>query len=127
MSRDQIVADALTAISSGQAQVLTDAVGAAVDASALEQKASDGTLGQGDLDAAVAAAVAPLNAQIAQDATDLAAAHADADAKLAALQTSFDALTIDDTTKTAEVKNFTDSVAALSAALDAFKALIPAA
>lgn len=105
MSRDEIVSKALSDISTGQAQVLADAIGAAVDQSAIEQKASDGTLNQGDLDAAVAsavaAAVAPLNDQIAaltaQDAADVQAGK-DALAALSAvkdaLQAQFDSLSV---------------------------------
>ncbi len=92
MSRDQIIADAKAAIVSGQDAVLMSAIGAAVDASALEQKASDGTLGQSDVDAAVAAAVGPLNQQIvdltAKDEADLAAGQA----ALVDLQSKMDAL-----------------------------------
>ncbi len=85
MSKEQIVADAIVAITAGQASVLSDAIGAAVDASAAEQKGADGTLSQADVDAAVAKAV--LDTQAA-DAEAIVAAQSG----MAALQVSFDAL-----------------------------------
>lgn len=78
MSKKQILSDALADIAVGELQVRSDAIGKALDAMALEQKASDGTLSQSDVDQAVAAAVAPLNQQIsdlsAKDAADIQAA-----------------------------------------------------
>ncbi len=113
MSKADIVAAALSAISAGSAQVLSDAVGAAVDQSALEQKASDGTLGQGDLDAAVAAAVAPLNEQILaltdKDAADIAAGVA----ALSDLQGKLDTLAAKESVEAGIVNGLKDSLAAL--------------
>ncbi len=124
MGMAEFVASQKAAILAGQDAALEGGLEAVWVESALEQKASDGTLTQGDLDAAIKAATDPLNAQIAQDAADLTAAHADADAKLAALQTSLDAMTADDATKTKAVTDLQGSVAGVQAALDAIKALL---
>ncbi len=123
MSKDQIVSQALASISSGQAQVLADAIGVAVDQSALEQKASDGTLSQADLDKAVADAV---SAAQAVDAQALADAQAKAQADLAALQASLDSVTAKELGEEAAVKALQDAMAAVQASWDAVKALFPA-
>lgn len=77
MSKDQILADAISGISSGQAQVLQQVIGDALDKMALEQKASDGTLSQSDLDNAVAAQKAAdqaaLDAAVQKDIDDVKA------------------------------------------------------
>ncbi len=125
MSKVDLVAAGLAAVQAGEVQVLSDQLGLMYDAAAQEQKASDGTLTQADLDAAVKAATDPLNAKIAQDATDLAAAQADAATKLAAVQASLDAMTAQDLTDKAVVTNFQGAIAALQAALDALKAALP--
>lgn len=92
MSKEQIVSDAKAALLAGQDAILTQVLGVVADQSALEQKASDGTLSQADVDAAVLAAVTPLNDQIAalqlQDAADIKAGQ---DA-LASLQATLDTL-----------------------------------
>lgn len=131
MSREEIVSKALSDIVTGQAQVLSDVIGAAVDQSAIEQKASDGTLSQGDLDTAVAAAVEPLNQKIgelqlviATDEQALVDAHVEADAKLAEVTSALAAMTADDVVKTKAVTDLQGSVAAVQAALDSIKALL---
>lgn len=120
MSRDQIISDAVSAIQSGQLQVLQDAVGKAVDQSAVEQKASDGTLTQADLDAAVKSATDALNAQVAslqaQDAVDAKAAS-DAQAALADLQSKFNDLSQKEGLEEQQV-------AALQAKIDQIKQLL---
>lgn len=132
MSRDQIISDALAAISAGQAQVLSDAVSAAVDQSAIEQKASDGTLSQADVDAAVAAAVAPLNQQISdlqvKDAADVQAAvdaKAAGDAAVAALQVQFDDLKSAKDVEDGVIAGLNASIVSIQGALDALHALFP--
>lgn len=117
MSKAQIVADAISAISAGQAQVLNDAIGAAVDAAGVEQKASDGTLTQADLDKAVADATAA-------DAQALADAHAKADADLAALQVKLDAIITTEQSEKQVIVGLQNSVGQVQAALDAIKAII---
>lgn len=92
MSKIDIVAQIKAQIIQGQDQALEAGLEALYDQAAAEQKASDGTLTQADIDAAVKAAVDPLNAQIAelqaQDAADIKAGQ---DA-VAALQVKFDEL-----------------------------------
>jgi hypothetical protein len=134
MSRDQIIADALSAIQAGQAQVLSDSVSAAVDASALEQKSSDGTLSQSDVDAAVAAAVAPLNQQLsdlsAKDALDMQAAvdaKAAGDASVAAIQAQLDSLSAAKSVEDGVIAGLNSSIASIQGALDALHALFPPA
>ncbi len=133
MGKSDFVAQQLAAIQSGQTQVISDALGATFDEGALEQKASDGTLTQGDVDAAVAAAVAPLNAQIAdltaKDAADvqaLADAQAKAVSDLAALQGLLDAAVSADVADKALVSNLQGSIAAVQTSLDAIKAAVAA-
>lgn len=133
MSREQIISDALSAISAGQSQVLVDAVSAAVDQSAIEQKASDGTLSQGDVDAAVAAAVAPLMVQIsdlqAMDAVDKQAVidvKAQGDAALADLQSQFDAIKAAKDVEDGVISSLNASIVSIQGALDALHALFPA-
>lgn len=133
MSRDQILSDALSAISAGQAQVLSSSIGQALDAMALEQKASDGTLSQGDLDKAVADAVAPLNQQISDlqvlDAADKQAildAKAAGDAALASLQGQFDSLKASKDVEDGVISGLNDSIVKIQGALDALHALFPA-
>ena len=65
MAKSDFIAAQLVSIQAAQAQAISDGLGATWDESATEQKSSDGTLTQADLDAAVAAAVGPLNDQIA--------------------------------------------------------------
>lgn len=124
MTRDEVVAEQLSAVQSGQTQLLTDALTKCFD-----EGESNGTgpgLTQADVDAAVKAAVDPLQAQIVQDKADMDAAHADADAKLAALQSQLDAAIAQDNIDKSVVANFQGAVASLQGALDALKAAIPA-
>lgn len=74
MARQDVIQQQLAAVQTSETQALTDALGAAYDQGATDQKASDGTLTQADLDAAVAAAVDPLNQQIAAFPAQQAAA-----------------------------------------------------
>lgn len=116
MSKDQIVSDAKASLVSGQDLVLSQVLGSVYDLAAQEQKASDGTLSQGDLDAAVAAAVAPLNQQIsdlsAKDAADLQLLS-DAQAKLADLSAKFDVLVAKEGIEAGIVAEFQASLAGM--------------
>ena len=127
MSKPDVVSAAKASFVSAQDGALQSFGESCYDGGAVDQKASDGTLTQADLDAAVKAATDPLNAQIAQDATDLAKAHSDADAAAAALKTSTDALaamTADDASKTKAVADVQANAVALQAALDVIKGLL---
>lgn len=75
------------------------------------------------IDAAVAAAVEPLNAQIAQDALDLQAAHAEADSKLADLSAKLDVAVAAKNADEQAILALQGSVAAVRAALDAIGAI----
>lgn len=99
MSKEQIVSDAKSALVVAQDAALQSTLESVYDQAATEQKASDGTLTQGDVDSAVAAAVAPLNQQIAdltaKDAADMQSAvdaKAAGDQAVAAVQAQLDAL-----------------------------------
>ena len=124
MSKTDIVSSQKAAILSGQDAALQAGLEAVYDLAAQEQKASDGTLTQGDLDAAIKAATDPLNAQIVQDQADLVAAHADADAKLAAVQSALEAMTSKEQLEEKVVSDLQSSVAQVQAALDAIKAIV---
>ena len=133
MAKSDTVATQLAAIQTAETQAITDGLGACYDQGAVDQKASDGTLTQADLDAAVAAAVAPLNTQIAtltaQDAADvqaLADAQAKAVSDLAALQAQLDAAVSADVADKALVSNLQGAVAAVQTSLDAIKAAVSA-
>lgn len=122
--RDDVVAAGVAAVQAGQVAVLSDELGKAFDSG--EAIGTGPGFTQADIDAAVLAAVDPLNAQIAQDKLDLDAAHADADQKLAGLQALLDAAIAQDNIDKAVVVNFQSALSALQASLDAFKSAIPA-
>ena len=118
MSKEQIVADGVAGIQAGQVQVLSDQLGLVYDAAALEQKASDGTLSQADVDAAVAAAQAV-------DAQALAAAQAASDAALAELQGQLTALSLKEGQEASVIAGLQASKDALAAALATLAGLFP--
>lgn len=128
MGKQETVSAQKAAVLAGQDAALESGLETCYDQGAVDQKASDGTLTQADLDAAVAAAVGPLNDQIvaltAQDASDVAALGV-AQAAVTGLQAQVDALTAEDAADKAVVANFQNSIAALQAALDALKAALP--
>ncbi len=115
-----------------QDSALEAGLGACYDQGAVDQKASDGTLTQADIDAAVAQALA--EAKIASDAalaelaaTDaqtLAAEHEKAVADLAAVQTALDAMTAKEQLEEAAVADVQSSILKVQAAFDAIKALL---
>ncbi len=132
MGKADTVSAQLAAIQTAETQALTDGLGVCYDQGGIDQKASDGTLTQADLDAAVAAATGPLNAQITQlnaqvvtDASNLSAAQAQAAQQLASVQSQLDAMTAQDQVDKGLVLNFQNSISALQTALDALKAAIP--
>lgn len=125
--KDDAVAAAVAAITAGQAQVLADQIGSVFD-----QGEAIGTgpgFTQADIDAAVAAAVAPLNQSIsdltAKDASDI---QAGTDA-LAALQASFDKMSADKAVEDgviAGLQSAKDSLAAVLASLSTIGVPAPA-
>lgn len=132
MSKEQIVSDAKMSFVTGQDKILNDVMGSVYDQAAIEQKAADGTLSQSDLDAAVAAAVGPLNDQIvaltAQDEADKQAAvdaKAMGDAAVAAIQAQFDELKASKDVEDGVIANLNASMASIQGALDALHALFP--
>jgi hypothetical protein len=114
-----VVAAAMSAIQSGQAQVVSDQLGLVYDAG-LAAAPVGGGLSQSDVDAAVAAARAV-------DAQALADAQAKSDAALLDLQGKLDAMTAKDVDAEAKVKAIQDAAAAYQAAVAAVLALVPAA
>lgn len=118
MSKVDIVSAGVAAIQVGQTQVLTDQLGVVYDAAALEQKASDGTLSQADLDAAVAAAQAV-------DAQALADAKAASDAALAGLQSQLSVLATKEGQEASVIAGLQASKDALAAALATLAGLFP--
>lgn len=131
MAKEDVVAAQLVAIQAAETQAISAGLGACYDQGALDQKASDGTLSQGDLDAAVAAAVAPLNDQIsaltAQDASDkqaLVDAQASAASAIADMQSKLDAAIAADVGDKKLVSDLQGAVAAVQTALDNIKAAL---
>ncbi len=128
MSKTDIVSAQKSAILSGQDAALQAGLEAVYDQAATEQKASDGTLSQSDLDAAVAAAVAPLNQQVAdltaKDASDVAAGQA----ALVDLQGKLDALAAKESVEAgtlAALQSAKDSLAKVLADLSGIGAPVP--
>ncbi len=124
MAKADVVAAQLALVQAAEVQAVSDGLGNCYDQGALDQKASDGTFQQSDIDAAVKAAVDPLNAQIASDATILAAAQAKAVSDLGLLQVSFDALNAKEQLEENAVAGLQASIGQVQAALDAIKAII---
>ncbi len=118
MAKADVVAAAVAAVQAGEVQVLNDQFGSVYDAAALEQKASDGTLSQADLDAAVAA-VKEVDAQA------LAAAQAAGDAALADLQSQLTALSLKEGQEASVIAGLQSAKDALAAALATLSGLFP--
>lgn len=122
MAREDVVQVALDAIQLGQKQVLVDQLNSVFD-----QGEAIGTgpgFTQADIDAAVLAAVTPLNDKIAQDVLDLQAAQLDADTKLQAVQLALTEMTAKEQLEESAVLALQNSVVAVQASLDAIKALV---
>lgn len=124
MAKQDVIDSGVANVQAAEVQALKDALSAAYDQGATDQKASDGTLTQADVDAAVKAAVDPLNAQIASDAAALADSQAKAVSAVADVQSKLDAMTSKEQGEEAIVANLQSSAAALQAALDSLKSLI---
>lgn len=124
MGKQETIDSQKQALAQAQDAALDSALGNVWDESALEQKASDGTLTQGDLDAAVKAATDPLNAQIADDAQKLSAAIASAQADHDSLQKSLDDMTAKEQLEEKVVSDLQNAVGQVQASLDAIKALV---
>lgn len=118
MAKTDVVSAGIAAIQSAETQALSDQLGIAYDAGATDQKASDGTFTQADIDAAVTAAQAV-------DAQALAAAQATSDAAQAAIQAQLTALSTKEAPEAAAIAGLQASVAAAQVALAAIVALFP--
>lgn len=125
MERSEAVAKGLSDIQSGEAQVISDALGAAFDAN---QSGSGGGFSQADVDAAVQAAKDADAAALADSQAADAKAQADA---VAAVQGQLDGVTqalADMTAKEqveeAAVQGFQSKLADLQSALDVIKGLL---
>ncbi len=133
MAKADVVQAQLAAIQTAETQAITDGLGACYDQGAVDQKASDGTLTQADLDAAVKAATDPLNAQIAtlqgevtSEAQALTDAQAQAATALVAVQKSLDDMTAKESVEEGLVTGLQNSIAAVQSSLDAIKAAVSA-
>lgn len=126
MAKQDVVTAGVSAIQSGEVQVYTDQLGIAYDAGAIDQKASDGTLTQGDLDAAVKAATDPLNVQIQNDALALADAQLQGANALKTLQGSFDELKVKDDALVIKEGGESQSLQNLAVAKEQLQALLVA-
>jgi hypothetical protein len=139
MAKEDIVPGLVQEIQDGVKQVYSDELGKAYDAGFGDgvksvPPSTGGGLTQADLDKAKAdqqaadqAQIDSLNAQIAQDASDLAAAHADADQKASDLQAQLADMTakdLDAEARASKVEAFKDKVDQLQGALDAIKVLL---
>lgn len=95
MAKADVVSAQAALVVSGQAAVLEGCLGSCYDQGGVDQKASDGTLSQADLDKAVADAkaadVALMQPQIDAAKAQVVALQADDDAKTALLK-SIDAI-----------------------------------
>lgn len=119
MARADVQAAGVVAIQAADAQAISDQLGVAYDAGAADQKGSDGTFKQSDIDAAVAAAQAV-------DQAAAVAAKSASDAALAALQSQMTALASKEGIESGVIAGLQSSVAAVQSALAAVVALLPA-
>lgn len=117
MAKADVVAAAVSAIQQNQAQALIDGLGSVYDQGGLDQKASDGTFTQADIDSAVAAAQAV-------DAQALSDAQAKASSDLAAVQDQLSALSSKEAGESATLVSLQSSVAAAQASLAAVLAVL---
>jgi hypothetical protein len=126
MGKVDVVAAQLAAVQQGQTDVLSQALGACFDAGEADGNGPGFT--QADIDAAVAAAVAPLNDQVAalqaQDAADVQVGT-DAKAALADLQSKFDALSQKEGVESGIISGLQSSLATLQAIVNQLTALQP--
>ena len=118
MAKVDTVNAQIAAVQAGQLQALTDGLGVCYDQGALDQKASDGTLTQADLDKAVADAKAA-------DAVILAQAQADGQAALAVVQQQLTDMTSKEKVEEGVISGLQTAVTQAQAALAAIAALFP--
>lgn len=118
MAKQDVIAAGVAAIQTAEAQAISDQLGIAYDAGCTDQKASDGTFKQSDIDAAVAAAQA-VDAQAAADA------KAASDGALASLQANMAALSAKEGQEAGVIAGLQSSVQAVQASLAAIVALLP--
>lgn len=127
MAKADVVAAQLQAVQSAEAQAVSDGLSACYDQGVADQLAAGGGSGQfsqSDIDAAVKAAVDPLNAEIASDAQALSDAQAKASSDLAAVQASLDAMTQKEQLEEQAVADVAAKIAQVQASFDAIKALL---
>jgi hypothetical protein len=105
-------------VQQAQTQALSDALGAAYDAGATDQKGLDGSFTQMDIDRAVADAQGV-------DAAAFQAAQDKSTKALADIQAKVDALAAKEGQEASVIAGFQKSVTGLQAALAALSALIP--
>lgn len=137
MGKQDVVSKFVSDFQSAQAQLLQDQGSAMYDAVAADIAASaPGGLTEPDVDAAVKAAVDPLQAQIADlsakdqnDLNNLNDAQAQAKAaqdQLASVQKQLDDITAKEQTEEGLVKSLNDSISSLQGSLDAIKNAVAA-
>lgn len=131
MGKEDTIAAQKAAITQAQDQALTDGLGACYDQGAQDQKASDGTLTQADIDAAVTAAVSPLNDQITQlqaqvqtDAQTLEDAQAKAQSEIDATKQALADMTAKEQLEEQAVADVGAKIQQVQAAFDAIRSLL---
>lgn len=125
MAKSDVVAAAVAAVQAGELQVLNDQFSSVYDQAVASVPPADAEE-QAKIDAAVAAAVAPLNQQLVDlQVKDDADVKAGQDA-LAILQSSFDALSVKEGQESQVVAGLQASIASIQGALDSLKVLFPA-
>lgn len=86
MAKADVIAAAVVSIQAAEAQALSDGLGSVYDQGALDQKSSDGTFTQADIDAAVAAKGVSDQAAVDALTQQVSALQADDDAKSKIIQ-----------------------------------------
>lgn len=120
--REDTVAAQVAAVQTGELEVLQTALGSAFDAG--EGSGNGPGFTQADIDAAVLAAVDPLNAQIANDIQILADAHSEADAAMAVVQQQLVDMTAKEQVEEQAVLSLQGSISQLQASLDVIKGIV---
>lgn len=130
MAKADVVAAAVAAVQSGEAQVLSDQFGSVFDQA--EAQGSGPGFTQADIDAAVKAASDPLNAQVAalqaQDAADVAAgqqALAQLQTVKDGLQAQFDTLSAKEGQESSVITGLQGSLAQMQNVVAILQALAP--
>lgn len=130
MAKEDVVSAAVQAIQQGELQVLTDQLGSVWDQGVASVPPVSGDV-QAQIDAAVQAAVGPLNDQIvqlqAQDAADVQAAvdaKAQSDAALASLQGQLDSVSAAKLVDDQIIVGLQQSVSSIRALADQLAAIV---